>query len=66
MSYNRCKVKIEGVRTETTNTEERKSYATELEDGERDHELRNAGGLKEWKDKEIDSPLELTEGTGSC
>lgn len=34
-----------------------------FEDGGRGHEPRNAGAPKGWKDKEMDSPLELPEGS---
>lgn len=59
-------MKREVVRTETTITEEGKCYASDFKDGRRNHESRNAGGLKAGKDKGMDSPLDLTEGRQSC
>lgn len=45
--------------------QEGRCNATDFEDGERNHELRNAGGLEAGKDKGMDFSLELPEGTTS-
>lgn len=54
------------IRRETTITEEGKCHATDFEDGERDQELKTAGGLEAGKSKGMNFPLEVTEGSQSC